>query len=131
MSTPAHAPAPWLGPVALSVSNLECSRAFYQEMLGFNLLPYDHERALLRVDAPLILLIQQPGVQPRPLNMTGLSRVAILLPCRTDLARTLRHMRDGAYPLQTALDQDVSEALYLADPNGKQELARLTTLWLL
>lgn len=118
MSTSALPLAPWLGPVALNVSNLARAKAFYQETLGFTLLQSDHESVLLGVDAPLILLIQQPGGQMQPLHNRALSLFAILLPSRTALARTLRHLRDSAYPLQSAVDQGMSEALYLADPDG-------------
>lgn len=43
---------------------------------------------------------------------------ALLLPSRNDLARILRHFIQIRYPLQGASDHLVSEAIYLADPDG-------------
>ena len=40
------------------------------------------------------------------------------MPTRADLARTLRRVADSRWPLSGASDHLVSEALYLADPEG-------------
>jgi catechol 2,3-dioxygenase len=48
----------------------------------------------------------------------GLYHFAILLPGRRDLAQVLRRLAERGYPLQGAADHGVSEALYLADPDG-------------
>ena len=49
---------------------------------------------------------------------TGLYHLAILVPSRLDLARVLRRLLEHDVPLQGASDHGVSEALYLADPEG-------------
>ena len=49
---------------------------------------------------------------------TGLYHLAILVPSRLDLARVLRRLLERDVPLQGASDHGVSEALYLADPEG-------------
>lgn len=43
---------------------------------------------------------------------------AILFPNRYELARTLKRLQEAHYPLQGASDHAVSEAIYLADPDG-------------
>src|SRR5690606_22718405 len=67
----------------------------------------------------LITLIEKAGAQPRSQKgMTGLYHFAVLLPDRRSLARLLVHMAENETEIQGASDHGVSEALYLADPDG-------------
>ncbi|HEV2405643.1 MAG TPA: VOC family protein, partial [Ktedonobacterales bacterium] len=68
--------------------------------------------------APILTLTALAGARSKPPRTTGLYHVAILLPTRLDLGRTLRRLVESDYPLQGASDHLVSEALYLADPDG-------------
>ncbi len=70
------------------------------------------------VDEPLLRLGTFPDAVSRPPRTTGLYHFAILLPRRADLAVALRHLTGTGYPLQGTSDHLVSEALYLADPDG-------------
>ncbi|QLQ08723.1 MAG: hypothetical protein HZY76_02210 [Anaerolineae bacterium] len=44
--------------------------------------------------------------------------IALLVPSRAELGRTLLQLVEAEYPLQGAADHLVSEAIYLADPDG-------------
>src|SRR5262249_15836204 len=55
---------------------------------------------------------------PRVRETTGLYHFAILVPSRADLSRALRRLAETDTVLQGAADHGVSEALYLADPDG-------------
>jgi len=113
-------PETHLGPVYLTVRDLEQSLGFYSEVIGFKLLRQVENTAWLGTDhdTPLLVLTGQPDARPRPPGTTGLYHLAILVPSRLDLARWLRHLVQARYPLQGASDHLVSEALYLADPDG-------------
>jgi catechol 2,3-dioxygenase len=50
--------------------------------------------------------------------VNGLYHFALLTPSRTSLAAGLKRLLQLEYPLQGAADHFVSEALYLADPEG-------------
>jgi len=130
---PATTPLPdalRLGPVRLIVSDLERSRAWYEQVLGLVALPAaptasrtsDHALALALGAAgdaePLVVLDTAPGIVPiRPGSRLGLYHFAILLPTRADLGRFVRHLSHiGARA--GASDHLVSEALYLTDPDG-------------
>jgi catechol 2,3-dioxygenase len=99
---------------------LERALRFYTEALGFGIGGRQDGTAWLAADGttPLLVLAEQPGAQPKPARSTGLYHFAVLLPARVELARWLRHMLDAGYPLQGASDHLVSEAIYLADPDG-------------
>ncbi len=58
------------------------------------------------------------GATPPPPGHTGLYHFAILFPNRKELAKVLRRLLEARYPLQGAADHGVSEAIYLADPDG-------------
>ena len=109
-----------IGQVALTVSDLRRSLRFYQDVLGFAVIDHADGSAGLGVEAspPLLLLSEQPGAQPMPRRATGLYHFAILVPGRADLGRSLRRLLETRYPLDGASDHLVSEALYLADPDG-------------
>lgn len=107
-----------MGRVALSVADLERSLAFYKERIGLSLLGVDGETAVLGTrERELIHLQEQPGARPTR-NTTGLYHFALLLPSRLDLAKRLRHLIDTETRLDGAADHNVSEALYLTDPDG-------------
>ena len=96
--------------------------AFYQDVLGFELLQEGNEQAVLGAGGtPLLVLHGLPGAGSAPTNVTGLTGLyhfAILVPTRADLARSLLHMVESGYPLGGASDHLVSEALYLSDPDN-------------
>jgi len=110
-----------LGLASLIVTDLERSASFYRDTLGFHVLHRESETAKLGVgeDAtPVLELTALAGARPKPRRTTGLYHVAILTPSRDALARSLYHLAVSRYPLQGASDHIVSEALYLADPDG-------------
>ncbi|WNF22269.1 VOC family protein [Mesobacillus jeotgali] len=113
-------PVTFVGQVNLKVENLERSLAFYQEVIGFKVYEKTATSAQLTADGKTVLLsIEQPSdMIPKKGRTTGLYHFALLLPDRADLAKILKHLLQIRYPLQGASDHLVSEALYLADPDG-------------
>jgi catechol 2,3-dioxygenase len=112
-----------IGHIHLKVSDIDKSLAFYQGLLGFEIMQrygssavfisaggYHHHIGLNTwhsKDAP-----------PAPVKSTGLYHTAIVYPLRKDLAAILKRLSDAGYPLSGAADHGVSEAIYLNDPDG-------------
>jgi catechol 2,3-dioxygenase len=106
------------GPVTLTTANLERAVAFYTGNLGLNLHSRQGGTAHLGTgEADLVILAEEPGAIRHP-RTAGLYHFAILLPTRAALARALRHLVETRTPIQGAADHLVSEAIYLADPDG-------------
>ena len=107
-----------MGAVHLTVSNLDRSLAWYRETVGLDALARENGRAVLGADGTeLLVLVEQPGARPAH-GRTGLFHFALLLPERRELARWLAHAARSRVPLQGLSDHDVSEAIYLGDPDG-------------
>ncbi|MFO7262005.1 MAG: VOC family protein [bacterium] len=114
-------PATRLGHVRLRVRDLDNVLDFYQRVLGLRIIERDGDVASLSASGaapPLLVLEGRPGAPPRPFRSTGLYHFAILLPDRRALAQALLRLARRRWPLQGASDHLVSEALYLADPEG-------------
>ena len=108
-----------LGKVTLTIADLSRSLAFYRDTLGFTVNSIQPGRAELGAGGnTFLILVEQPGIAPRPSRTTGLFHFAILVPTREDLARSLRRLAEHGYPLSGASDHLVSQALYLTDPDG-------------
>ncbi len=108
-----------LGVVNLTVSALDQSLEFYRRILGFSTIRESEATAELGTEqTPLIALFELSAAKLKPPRATGLYHYAILLPTRADLARALHRLSDTGYPVGGASDHSVSEALYLADPDG-------------
>lgn len=109
-----------LGAVRLTVADLAATTAFYERVLGLRVLRHHGDEAALgtAAGAPLVELVQRGDAAPRPRRSSGLFHLALLLPSRTELALALRRIALARHPLQGASDHLVSEALYLADPEG-------------
>jgi catechol 2,3-dioxygenase len=111
-------PAAHIGAVHLTISNLDRSVAFYESRLGFAVHRREDRRAHLGAGGPDLLVLSESAAAPRVHGVTGLYHFAILVPSRADLGRALRRLVDTRTVLQGAADHGVSEALYLADPDG-------------
>ncbi len=108
-----------IGRVTLKVLDLDKVSDFYQHVMGLIVLAKEGRRVVLgNGSAPLLVLEEASGAAPSDRHQAGLFHTAFLLPTRADLARWLRHVADARVPLQGASDHIVSEALYLADPEG-------------
>jgi catechol 2,3-dioxygenase len=120
VTTPSIAAATTVGTVALTVSDLERSRAFYETVLGLVAHELDNGAVALGVtDEPALVTLHgdpaAPGLDPRA---TGLFHLALLTPSRRELANALARLARARWPLTGASDHLVSEALYLHDPDG-------------
>ncbi len=112
-----------IGHVHLKVADLDRALAFYQGVLGFELVArmgrqaafvsaggYHHHIGLNTWESR--------GGSPPPSGSTGLYHVAIRYPTRADLAEALRRVVAAGVSIDGAADHGVSEALYLRDPYG-------------
>ena len=116
-------PETHVGPVRLTVADLDREREFYERAIGLRVLDDqgDDDGSTLRLGADgtvVVELIGDPDAPPRRRGTTGLFHLAILVPSRADLAGALRRVVGAGGPLAGASDHLVSEALYLADPEG-------------
>ena len=107
------------GRVRLQVADLERSLTFYTGVLGLRSLAAEGRTATLGAgDEPLVELVERPGARPVPRRgLLGLYHFALLLPDRAALGRFVAHLVERGLPAGSA-DHAVSEALYLADPDG-------------
>lgn len=110
----------YINRVELRVEDLQRSLMFYQKIIGFQVLEQTEAKVLLTADGKTALLSieQSASVIPKQSRTTGLYHYALLLPNRYELGKVLRHLLQVGYPLQGGSDHLVSEALYLADPDG-------------
>jgi catechol 2,3-dioxygenase len=109
-----------VGRVRLQVSDLRASLPYYADVLGLRVLSQERAVAILGVPggSALIELHERRGVRRVPRRgLLGLYHFAILLPDRVALGRFVTHLREIGASAASA-DHLVSEALYLADPDG-------------
>ena len=112
-----------IGHVHLKVADLDRAIAFYRGVLGFEVTQkFGTSAAFLSAGGyhhhiGLNTWESLGGKPPAP-GTTGLYHLAILYPTRAELGDALRRLVDAGIPLQGASDHGVSEALYLADPDG-------------
>lgn len=104
--------------IYLTVSDLERMVNFYQGSLGFNVRLQEAEIAYLGVDGKDLLVLHQFPNGARAHGTTGLYHFAIRVPTRENLAQSLQHIIDTKTQVQGFADHLVSEAIYLADPEG-------------
>lgn len=104
--------------VYLRVANLERTVTFYQRSLGFKVRLQETEIACLGVGGRDLLVLDQIPNGIRAQGTTGLYHFAIRVPSREDLAQSLQHIVETHTPVQGFADHLVSEAIYLADPEG-------------
>ncbi len=124
-AAPRLPPVAHIGRVRLRVADLSRALAFYRDVLGLE--PGREQGSEVALAAPssagaceLIVLEERPGIARRPARprTTGLYHVALLLPSRRELGRTLIGLSEVGYPLRGMSDHAVSESLYLDDPDG-------------
>jgi catechol 2,3-dioxygenase len=105
-----------MGPVELSVSDLERSVGYWRDAIGLRVLAQDGGTASLGADRELVRLVEEPGAGSAR-GYAGLYHVALLLPDRQSLARWLARAAREGIPLEGLSDHAVSEAIYLRDPD--------------
>ena len=112
-----------IGHVHLKVADLDRALSFYRDLLGFELIQKIGDQAAFisaggyHHHIGLNTWESKEGTPPPP-GHTGLYHTAILYPNRKELAKALKTLLNADYPLQGAADHGVSEAIYLADPDG-------------
>ncbi|WP_397539904.1 VOC family protein [Rummeliibacillus pycnus] len=105
--------------VEIKVADLDRSIKYYTEIIGFQILQQTADRVTFTTDgqSSILSIIQPEGAYQSPQKTTGLYHFAILLPSRRELANIVKHLQQrGIY--FGASDHDVSEALYLSDPDN-------------
>lgn len=108
-----------IGRVRLRVRDLGTVAGFYREVIGLSEWARGPEGVVLgSAEAPLVELQHAPDARPQDPRDAGLFHIAFLLPDRAALGRWLAHAGARGVRLQGASDHIVSEALYLADPEG-------------
>ena len=108
-----------IGAVRLKVRDVETVSAFYQQILGLSPIETGETRAVLGTGGTSLLELEGgPTLAPLDPRQAGLFHTAFLLPTRTDLGRWFAHVAEARVALHGASDHIVSEALYLADPEG-------------
>jgi catechol 2,3-dioxygenase len=110
-------PATRLGPVSLTVANLDNQVAFYQQALGLRLHWREGNQAGLGAGGnDLLRLTERPNLK-RYRGVTGLYHFAVLFPNRRELARAVARLFALRYRNHPT-DHIMTKTTYLDDPEG-------------
>ena len=107
-----------VGPVELTVTDLDRSVSFYADAIGLRLHAREDGRAAMGAGGEdLLLLVEEPGAS-RAGRHSGLYHFALLHPSRHELARAAHRLAATRTAISGASDHGISEAIYLPDPDG-------------
>jgi catechol 2,3-dioxygenase len=111
-----------IGHVHLKVAELDRAIGFYRDVLGFELMQRMGDQAAFLSAGGYHHHIglntwESRGGSPPPPGTTGLYHFAIRFPDRPSLARAVKRVVEAGIRIG-ASDHGVSEAIYLADPDG-------------
>lgn len=112
-----------IGHVHLKVADLDRALSFWRDVIGFEeQARYGDQAVFLSAGGyhhhlGLNTWESKGGSPPAP-GTTGLYHVAVRFPDRKTLAEAVKRVLDAGIRLQGASDHGVSEAIYLADPDG-------------
>ena len=111
-----------IGHVHLKVSDLDRALAFYEGVLGFEVMLRHADQAAFISAGGYHHHIglntwESKGAGPPPRSSTGLYHTAIRFPDRRTLAQAVKRVLEAGIPLDGASDHGVSEAIYLRDPD--------------
>ncbi|RZK96729.1 MAG: glyoxalase [Hymenobacter sp.] len=112
-----------IGHIHLQVTDMPRALAFYQGLLGFEVMLDMGSAAFLSADGyhhhiGLNTWHSQGGRPAVREGVAGLYHAAILYRDRAGLAAVVQRLLQAGYPLRGASDHGVSEAIYLDDPDG-------------
>jgi len=105
----------------LRVPDLDQAARFYSDLLGMVVQSTDGKVLAFSGSAgedPILFLLEDQDPKPRDPQAPGLFHMALLYPERKDLALAFKRLYAQRWPFQGFADHGVSEALYLADPDG-------------
>src|SRR5215204_1277590 len=107
-----------LGAVHLTVTDLDRSVVFYEDVIGLRLHRREDGVAAMGVgEEDLIVLYEEPRAR-RAGRHAGLYHYALLFPSREGLAHAALRLAETKTPIQGASDHGTHEAIYLPDPDG-------------
>ncbi|MFH8403829.1 VOC family protein [Streptomyces sp. NPDC018019] len=107
-----------LGPVGLTVAELDRSVHYYTQVAGFGLLGRRAQCAHLGVEGTVLVRLQEvAGAVAPPPSSPGLSHFAPLVPAMADVARFARRHLDAGLDIDLR-DHVVSRSCYATDPDG-------------
>ncbi len=107
--------------VELRVKDLDRVFNFYSGLIGLKEIERKDSASFLSAGGKypyLVKLVEDKNAVQRPYNTTGLFHTAIRFPNRKELARVFMRLFKHKIKFQGFSDHIVSEAIYLADPEG-------------
>ena len=110
-------PLAYISSITLNVHDPKRMVDFYTQ-LGMRILSQTKNETMLGTLSPLLILKHDQVYALENKATQGLYHVAYLVPTRAELGSVLKHLIDQKIPLQGLSDHGVSEAIYLADPEG-------------
>ena len=107
-----------LGPVHLTVADLDRAVAWYERALGLSVHRRDDQEAELGDGAETLVVVHENPQARRAGRHAGLYHYALLYPSREELARAALRLFATRTPIQGASDHRTHEAIYLPDADG-------------
>ncbi|MBM3529613.1 MAG: VOC family protein [Alphaproteobacteria bacterium] len=108
-----------IGAVGLIARDLELLTNYYTQLLKLTVMERTGRFVRLGTGGVMLLELEhRPDARPDDPSEAGLYHTAFLMPTRADLARWILHVAKARVPITGASDHDVSEAIYLDDPEG-------------
>jgi catechol 2,3-dioxygenase len=107
-----------LGPVHLTVRDLDRAVAWYERSLGLRLHGREGEEAELGDGAEPVVVLHEDAEASSAGRHAGLYHYALLYPSREELAREALRLIETQTPIQGMSDHGTHEAIYLPDADG-------------
>ncbi len=124
-------PGVTIGHVHLRTADIDRVRAFYIDILGFNVVMEARGVPGWGTTGDILFLAtggyhhhlgfntwKSAGGPPQPDDVAGLHHVALCYPSRAGLAHALRRLQAANWPLREIADHGTHEAILIDDPDG-------------